>query len=492
LTNLNKIVVVSKTTLFETFSAEKKMRIKAITRKQTVRVLLGWIFIVSISLTYPIDAQDQTPKVDEYMDAVGRVYHFSGTVLLTRDGHPLISRSYGLANFELEVANTPKTKFRIGSMTKQFTAISILMLQERGKLSVTDSICKYIPECPQKWQEITIHQLLTHTSGIHEYLRLREFQQRALPLPVATVIKTLKNKPLDFKSGQKFDYSNSGYYLAGYIIERVSGKTYPDFLQENIFMPLGMSDTGYDRFNQVVPNRASGYSVDASGKIMNAAYLDMTIPFAAGGLYSTAEDLSKWDAALYTERLVSRKSFEAAHNSSVAASVKSLTGKYGYGWLTMQQVGRPAQVHGGEINGFTSFLARFPEEHATVIVLSNFDNMPVEMIARDLAAIMFGEKYELPQVRRVVQLDPRLFDLYAGQYALVLAPTITFAITNEGGKLMAVVPGQPKTELTPSSQTEFFVPGVNAQLRFIMDNSGQVTGLVLNQNGREIQAKKIK
>ena len=225
---------------------------------------------------------------------------------------------------------------------------------------------------------------------------------------------------------------------------------------------------------------------------MNAAYLDMSRPFAAGALYSTAEDLLLWDAALYTERLVSRKSFEAALNSSVDASVKSLTGKYGYGWLTVQAAGRRAQVHAGEINGFTAFLARFPEEHATVIVLSNFDNMPVETIARDLGAIMFREKYELPQERHAVQVDPRIYDLYAGQYALVFAPTVIFTITNEAGKLMAIVPGQPKIELTPSSETEFFVPGVNARLRFIKNNNGQVTGLVLNQNGRELEAKKIK
>lgn len=465
----------------------------SVSRNKTVRILLlGWLFVLASSFSYSIYAQDVAPKVDEYMNAAARTYHFSGTILLAREGRPFVGRGYGMANFELHVANTPKTKFRIGSMTKQFTAMSILILQERGRLSASDSICKYIPQCPQAWQEITIQQLMTHASGIHEYLRLREFQQRASPLPVATVIEALKTKPLGFKPGEKFSYSNSGYYIAGYIIERASGKTYEAFLQENIFKPLGMSDTGYDDFNQVLPNRAAGYSLEAGGKIVNAAYLDMSRPFAAGGLYSTAEDLLRWDAALYTERLVSRKSFETALDSSVDATLKSLTGKYGYGWLTVQQAGRRAQVHAGEINGFTSFLARFPEEHATVIVLSNFDNMPVETIARDLAAIMFGEKYELPQARRVIQVDPRIYDLYAGQYALVLAPTVVFTITNEGGKLMAIVPGQPKVELTPSSETEFFVPGVNAQIKFAKDNNGQATGLVLNQNGRELQAKKIK
>lgn len=364
----------------------------SVSRNKTVHILLlGWLLIIADGFTPNVHAQDITPKVEEYMTAAARAHRFSGTIVLARENRPVVSRGYGMANFELNAANTSKTKFRIGSLTKQFTAMGILMLQERRRLSVNDSICKYISQCPQSWNEITIQQLMTHTSGIHEYLRLREFQQRALPLPVAAVIEALKTRPLDFKPGGKFSYSNSGYYIAGYIIERASGKTYEAFLQENIFKPLGMSGTGYDNSNQVLSNRAAGYSLEVGGKVTNAAYLDMSRPFAAGGLYSTTEDLLRWDAALYTERLIPRKSFEAALDSSVDASVKSLTGKYGYGWLTIKQFGRRAQVHGGEINGFTSFLARFPDERATVIVLSNFDNMPVETIAHDLSAILFGE-----------------------------------------------------------------------------------------------------
>jgi CubicO group peptidase (beta-lactamase class C family) len=458
---------------------------------RTVRlILLGWLLITARGSVGVASVQDVVPKVDEYMNAAVRAHRFSGTVLLAQDGRALVSRGYGMSSVELNVANTPKTKFRIGSMTKQFTAAGIALLQQRGKLNVRDSICKYLPQCPQKWQEITIHQLLTHTAGIHEYLRLQEFQQRTLPLPVARVIEALKTKPLDFKPGGQFSYSNSGYYLAGYIIEQVSGQNYQVFLQENIFKPLGMSDTGYDDPRQVLPNRAVGYTLEVGGKIMHAPYLDMSRPFAAGGLYSTTEDLLRWDAALSTEQLLTKKSLEVIFNSAVDASIKSVPGKYGYGWLTVQQGGRRAQTHAGEINGFTSVLTRFPDDNATVIVLSNFDDMPVEGIAQDLAAILFGGKYELPQVQRAVKVDPVVYDLYAGQYALVLAPSITVTITNEKGKLMASVPGQQKIELTPASETEFFVPGVNAQIRFTRDEKGQAVGLVLNQNGREIQAKK--
>ena len=217
----------------------------------------------------------------------------------------------------------------------------------------------------------------------------------------------------------------------------------------------------------------------------------MSRPFAAGGLYSTTEDLLRWDAALYTERLVPRRALEAMFNPVVAASLRSLTGRYGYGWLMVEQFNRWAQVHSGEINGFISLLARFPNERATVIVLSNLNDVPIEMITRDLAAMMFGERYELPQERRAVSVDPRIYDLYAGRYALELAPNIVVTITNEGGRLMATVPGQPKIELTPASETEFFVPGVNAQIRFTRDDRGRVTGIVLNQFGREIRARRV-
>ncbi|HEY0079576.1 MAG TPA: serine hydrolase domain-containing protein [Pyrinomonadaceae bacterium] len=459
---------------------------------KTVRAfLLAWLLVIAGSLNRDAHAQDLTTRVDEYMNRAMRVHRFSGTVLLARDGRPLVSRGYGMANLEHRVPNTPQTIFRIGSMTKQFTAMGILILQERGRLNVQDPICRYVPQCSQTWQGITIHHLLTHTSGIPEYLSLPEFQQRNLPLPVTTVIETLKIKPLDFRPGEQFSYSNSGYYIAGYIIERVSGKTYEAFLRESIFAPLGMSNTGYDDPRQVLPNRAAGYSPDTRGGIINAAYLDMSRPFAAGGLYSTTEDLLRWDAALYTERLLPRRSLEVMFNPAVVASLRSLTGRYGYGWLMLEQFNRRAQVHGGEINGFISFLGRFPNERVTVIVLSNLNDVPIEMIARDLAAMMFGERYELPQERRAASVDPRIYDLYAGRYVLELAPSIAVTITNEGGRLMAAVPGQPKTELTPTSETEFFVPGVNAQIRFTKDDRGGVTGLVLNQFGREIRARRV-
>ena len=225
--------------------------------------------------------------------------HFSGSILIARDGKVLFSQGYGMANLEHDVPNTPQTKFRLGSITKQFTAMAIMILQERGKLNVQDKVKKYLPDAPKAWDEITIHHLLTHTSGIPNYTAFPEFLKT---LPVRVTLKELiakfKDKPLDFKPGEKFRYSNSGYVVLGQIIETASGQNYPTFMKEAIFDPLEMNDTGYDNATAIIKHRASGYTRRLGIVLTNCDYVDMSIPHAAGALYSTVEDLLKWDQAL--------------------------------------------------------------------------------------------------------------------------------------------------------------------------------------------------
>lgn len=459
-----------------------------LTHRITFLLLASALIFISVN-PQTSSSQDIASKADEYLSATGKMGKFSGAVLLAREGKVVVSQEYGLANLELNVPNTPKTKFRLGSMTKQFTAMGILMLQERGKLKIEDSICKYFPDCVASWKDVTIHHLLTHTSGIAEYLTLQEFRQHTLPLSAATVIETLKSKPLNFNPGERFSYSNSGYYLLGSIIEKAAGKSYEAFLQESIFTPLQMTDTGYDSNNRIIPNRASGY-VNVADKISNASYLDMSRPYAAGGLYSTVEDLLRWDQALYSEKLVSPKTLEQIFTPHVKATLRSLTGSYGYGWMIGDEFNHKTLMHAGNVNGFSSFITRFPNDKATVIVLSNFENAPIEKIARDLAAIMFGEKYELIKERIVAKVNPRIYDAYEGQY--LVTPAFGVTLVREGDKLMATVAKQPKIELLPETETEFFVKGVDATLKVVKDEKGEVTGLILNQFGVEIKAKKVK
>jgi CubicO group peptidase (beta-lactamase class C family) len=437
-------------------------------------------FALAQNSTAP-SAQQIAAKIDEYMNAATKVDRFSGSVLVARDGTPVVSKGYGMASIELDVPNTPQTVFRLGSITKQFTAMAIMMLQERGKLTVGDSICKHLADCPAAWQTITIRHLLTHTSGIPNYTALPDYRKtQSLPVTHASLIERFKDKPLEFAPGEKFKYSNSGYYLLGVIIERVSGSLYADFLHENIFVPLAMTSTGYDSSRSIIKNRAAGYAMQGDS-IINASYLDMSIPYAAGSLYSTVEDLLRWDQALYTEKLISRKSLDEMFTP--------FRGEYGYGWNRRKKFDRQALEHSGGIDGFNTFISRYPAERLVIIVLSNTEYSSGPRIGSDLAAIVFGAPYKIPQERKAIAVASSTLDKYVGQYHL---PNTVIAITNENGKLMWQANGQPKVELSADSETDFFAKSFDVQVRFIKDGQGRVTGLVRNRGGIDTTAQKIK
>ena len=328
------------------------------------------------------------------MKAVLQVDGFSGTILVARDGKPIVSKGYGMANIELNVPNTPEKIFRLGSITKQFTGMAIAMLQERGKLSVSDPMCNYFTDCPEIWKPITIKHLLNHTSGITNYTAFPDFAKTTvMPVTTAAMADRLKKEKLEFVPGEKMSYSNSGYFLLGNIIEKVSGKSYEDFLQENIFTPLGMKQSGYDDPLRMIPNRAAGYQKQA-GKVINASYMDMSVPYAAGSLYSTTGDLLIWDQALYTEKLVTKKTLD-----EIFTPWKGDAG-YGFGWNIGKRFDRRQISHGGGIYGFATQIARFPDDRVTVIVLSNIQSAPAGNIANNLAAIVFGAAYEIPKERK--------------------------------------------------------------------------------------------
>jgi CubicO group peptidase (beta-lactamase class C family) len=446
---------------------------------------LAVLAALSLFLLVSARAQEAAPltsKFDEYLSAAAK-QGFTGSALVAKDGKVVFSKGYGMANVEWDIPNTPQTKFRLGSITKQFTAASILLLQERGKLSVQDPICKYFDSCPESWKEITIHHLLTHTSGVPNFTSFPDYQKTMMmPVTMESLVSRFKDKPLDFKPGERMSYSNSGYVALGYIIEKVAGETYESFLRKNIFDPLKMADTGYDCPTTILKNRATGYS-SMNGKRINSEYLDMSIPHAAGALYSTVEDLFTWNEALFSDKLLSAKSREAMMTVD--------KNNYAYGLAVNQQLNRKMVSHGGGINGFNTALARFPEEKVTVVVLRNADygfSNPGK-IGQDLAAIVFGEKYEIPRERVAIKIDPKILDAYVGQYEL--APSFILTMTREGDSLMTQATGQPKFELFPESETKFFLKVVDTQVTFVKDDKGAVTHLILHQGG-DRTAKKIK
>ena len=351
---------------------------------------LANIAAVIVLLLGTCRAQEITSEIDKYMKIAAETGKFSGSILIARDGKVLVSKGYGMANRELNVPNTPQMKFRIGSLSKQFTAMAIMILQERGKLGVQDSVCKYVPDCPPDWAEITLHHLLTHTSGIQELLSFPDFRQTmALPSPVAQTVERFKHKPLDFKPGTKFKYSNSGYLLLGYIIERVSGQSYEAYLKENVLEPLKMSNSGSDHHDLIIKNRAAGYT-KRDGRVINAPYIDMSIPTGGGSLYSTVEDLFLWDQALYAEKLVTRRSLDVMFTPYATADWGDGAA---YGWFVgKDKSGRKYMGFLGGINGFAAQIMRYTDEKLLVVLLGNFSFAPVSDIERDLAEIAFSGK----------------------------------------------------------------------------------------------------
>jgi CubicO group peptidase (beta-lactamase class C family) len=326
-------------------------------------------------------AQDAA-RMDEVVQSYVRDKTFMGAVLVARGGEVVLSKGYGSANLEWNIPNTPATKFRLGSITKQFTAASILLLAERGKLTLDDPIKKYMPDAPAAWDTITIFNLLTHTSGIPNFTNLPEYKSLQLVEgPVEKSIATVRNKPLDFVPGEKMIYSNSGYLVLGYVIERVTGASYEKFVTDNIFTPLGMKHSGYDSNTAIIPSRASGYTPSAAGPV-NAGFIHMSIPHAAGALYSTTEDLLRWEQGLFGGKLIS------------ATSLRKMTtpfkNDYAFGLIVKTASGRKVIQHGGGIEGFNTFLAYYPDSKVTVAVLANINGQAPGQIASKLGDLAHG------------------------------------------------------------------------------------------------------
>ena len=336
------------------------------------------------------DSQQMT-DVDNYLSQLASMGAITGSVLLARGNTVLLSKGYGLADEENNIPNTPQTRFRIGSNTKQFTAMAILILQERGKLHVQDHLCLYITDCPQDWQTITLQQLLTHTSGIPDYINSPEFPPLiGTPATPEQLIDRFKNEPLLFPPGTRWSYSNSGYTLLGYIIEKVSGETYARFLQENIFDPLQMHDTGYDTNNPQPPAHANGYL----SPHVKPVYLDMSEFYAAGALYSTVEDLYRWDRALLTDQLVSQKTIDAMFTPYIpcpqgGCALSSDVG-YGYGWFIADESNHRLIYHWGRIDGFRTSNGFYPEDGVIVVLLSNLETTDVWGISDHLGRMLVG------------------------------------------------------------------------------------------------------
>ena len=425
-------------------------------------------------------AQDNISRMDQIVQAYTDSKQFMGSVLVARDGTALLSKGYGSADLEWSVPNSPTTKFRLGSVTKQFTAACVLLLEERGKLKVDDPVKRYMPDAPAAWDKITIFNLLTHTSGIPGFTEFADYAStQAIATTPDKLVARFRDRPLEFQPGENWKYSNSGYVLLGYLIEKISQESYSQFVQENIFNPLGMKDSGYDSNSAIVPHRASGYTASDKG-LGNAGYIDMSIPFSAGSLYSTTEDLLRWEQGLMGGKVLSPASLQ-----KMATPFKN---NYALGVGVNTVNGHKVISHAGGIEGFDTLLAYYPEDKLTVVVLANLNGQAPTQIATKLAAVVHGENVILPSERKEITVSPAVLASYVGTYEL--APTFHLVMTLEGGQLMTQATGQPKFPLFAESDTKFFLKVVDAEVEFFKNEKGEVTYLLLHQNGRDTKAVK--
>ena len=444
----------------------------------------------------PVMTPESVAEMEVYLNAYAQTGQFSGSVTVTQGLIGGMTHGYDFANREHQVANTGTTKFRIGSVTKQFTAVAILQLQEKGLLDVQAPVSTYLPDYPNG-DRITVHHLLTHTAGIPEYLDpeafpdLEEWIRQSSSL--TQLIDRFKDLPLESEPGEKFKYSNSGYVLLTQIIETVAEQPYAEYLQANVFEPLGMKDTGYEVPQTVIYSLAQGYLFIGKETYLQASPFDMSIPQGAGGLYSTTEELANWNRFLYEDEYPAVLS-QTAKAMMVTPAVQMEPEEnpdvfYGYGLVIDNHSGRQRVHHNGGISGFASSLTRYPDEALTIIVLSNLGTALPGRIAEDLAAIAFNEPYEIPTQPEVIALDPEIYEKYVGTYQLL--PEMQIAIRVEDGELTAQATGQDSFVLYPTSETDFFAEVADITVVFSLSDVGTIEGLTLRQMGQELVAPKI-
>lgn len=434
-------------------------------------------FVLLLALSVAVHAD----KVDDYVKAQMERQHVPGvSIVVIKDQKIVKSMGYGLANVELNVAATPDTVYKIGSVSKQFLAAGIMLLVQDGKISLDDNIGKFLDGAPDAWKPITIRHLLTHTSGI-----VREAPGFD-PLKIqndADVIKTAYSLPLRFTPGEKYEYCNVGYFTLAEIIHKVSGKPWGDFLRERVFAPLEMNATRTTNMTELVPNRANGY-IWRNGKLQNAGIYFAVRP--SGAFLSTVLDLAKWDAALNSGKLLNQSTLDQMWTPVKLNN--GATHPYGFGWELAPVAGHKQVNHGGSLPGFRAQLARFVDDKLTVVVLTNGDNANAAGIAIGVANFYIPGL--LPE-RKVAKVDPKIFDGYVGQYQP--DPSATLSITREGDKLIIQQGQGEKRELLPESETNFFIQDAPRSIySFIKDATGQAF-LVIKQDDREVwRAKKIK
>lgn len=436
-----------------------------------------------------------TPHIETLIDDIFRSVQKGKVpgvaVLVSKDGRVIYEKGFGYANLEKKIPITPGTKFRIGSITKQFTASGILRLQEEGKLSVNDKLSKFFPDFP-RGDEVTILHLLNHTSGIHSFTNQPNFEQFAVnAISSKALADTIKAGPFDFNPGEKNLYNNSGYVLLGFIIEQVSGLTLEEFFEKTFFQPLGMHHTGVYRNERKPDHEAIGYTFNKK-QVVTAPDWNMSWAGGAGSLYSTVHDLNRWNEALFNGKVLSDSSMQAAFSPTVLNNHKEIN--YGFGWSLDTFRDLKFISHGGGVSGFVSYLLRQPESKLTVIVLCNATPPPGNLnpggnsfsIAELLLWQLMGQQ---GCITSNLASNPSVLKEYTGRYDYGNGAVLL--VTEQNNQLNAQLTGQMMFPIFPSGTDEFSWKVVDAKVRFLKNSNGEVISAMHSQGGQQFEAKKL-
>lgn len=443
-----------------------------------MKYLFHLLFFLPLFLT----AQDIPAKADALLSAYASQDQFSGTVLIAKKGKILFAKAYGYANREKKIQNTTSTEFRIGSVSKQFTAALILKLQEKKFLSVRDPLSKYIGDYP-KGDSVLLGNLLNHTSGIKSITAMKQYYAEWIgqPATLEQTVAKFKNEPYSFSPGKKFEYSNSNYILLSYIAELATGKKFDQLMEQYIFKPLQLTHTGVDSNLRISPLKALGYQATPDNDYGIARYNDMSVLAGAGAMFSTAKDLYTWDRALYTSQLLSKTSLQQMFNPNVFG--------YGFGWHIDTVNGRVEISHSGSIDGYKSNIIRYPAEDVCIIFLSNYFESKGAQISKALTAIAFDEAFEMPKQRKFVQLDDQRMQVWQGVYQMEKGPQVTVFV--EDGVLKGKLEKQQPFKLLAESERQFYIKPIDTEVIFNTDGEGKAVEMIFQQGKKSMVFKKV-
>ena len=435
------------------------------------------LLVLALFIQYAGVSQSKSGKIDKLLKAHHANNQFNGSVLVLQKGKIIFESGYGYRDAEAKKKNNTNTIFQVGSVTKQFTALVMLKLEEEGKLELTDLLSKYYPAFPGA-DSITMHHLLSHSSGVPNYTDDEKFMQDEITRPVDELrMFALFRKGLDFIPGSKFKYSNSGYYILGSVIQKVTGQSYEQVIREMIFQPLGMDRSGFDFAHLTDSNKAIGYSWIDDDEQIRERLVDSSVSFSAGSIYSTLGDLLKWHDALMKNKILSRHSLEKAFTVYKEG--------FGYGWVMDSVYNKKIVYHNGSILGFTSNIYRVESDNTIIIILNNINNRQIDKITSGILSVLYEQPYPIPEVRLVIDLAPDSVKKYLGIYEF--NPEFKLKIFSELNKIYAQKLGETeKFRIYYYQPNRFFLKKMDAQLEFAQGKDNSSITLILHQSGKQI------